>query len=511
MAIKSVLFLRVSTQVQTLEQQDDVLRKVALKDYKDNEIIVVKGKESATNLTLDERVTIQALYDTIAEHPTIERVYFFAVDRLVRKATLVNETVKTLASKGIDCYFHTPYALHSLDDKKRLSPLVDMMLYFLGIGAEQETLLRLERVKAKRKIMVEAGQLIVGKPSYGYMKDKKTKTIVINEDEAKWVRYIFSEYCEDKRSLRQISTELMSKGVFKGSASTVYHRVCKIVRDGIYSGQTPEREGCNVYPPIVSPELQNKARELVEKNFNKPKKQHKNIYYGKSIVRSAYSGHIMLPRLSAGKAYTSPFDDDVRYNININAMDSVIWGATKVWYVYEKVKKADIDKDKFKKDIEENNEKIGNIKNILDDLEGEMNRLIRQYVKGNVPENIYEDELKEIKKNQARWQLEISTLESQSSQLQAFIDNTVTSDNFRDFIPDTATDEHRKQIIDSLWDKFEVDRLPNGHYSITPYLKGGIKLQEFYEYFSNGGTTILLHHRANGKIVDIKDKIVKRI
>ena len=90
MSKKCICLVRVSTEQQKLEGQKEKVISAAISDgYKLEEIAVVEGKESAIKLQEEERETLNEMKNIIAQYPTIESVYVFAIDRLARKVSII--------------------------------------------------------------------------------------------------------------------------------------------------------------------------------------------------------------------------------------------------------------------------------------------------------------------------------------------------------------------------------------------------------------------------------------
>lgn len=81
---KAVLFVRVSTEKQTLESQIAALKRTASIDgYGDNDIIVIAKKESGVKLKEAEREGLNELKSVI-EQNDVDCVYIFELSRLSR-------------------------------------------------------------------------------------------------------------------------------------------------------------------------------------------------------------------------------------------------------------------------------------------------------------------------------------------------------------------------------------------------------------------------------------------
>ena len=150
---KVICFCRVSSKHQDLEyQRKEVMSAIVADGYKESEIAIVEGKESAIKLELMQRQTIEEMNELIEDNPTIESVYFYAIDRLARRVSVVLTVVDMMTKKGVNLVFLNPYRLHTLRDGKE-DPIGKMFLTFLSIGAEMEMKMKKERFEDTKKLM----------------------------------------------------------------------------------------------------------------------------------------------------------------------------------------------------------------------------------------------------------------------------------------------------------------------------------------------------------------------
>lgn len=513
---KAIIFLRVSTQKQTLEQQQEVMLQQALKDYKESEIIIIKGKESASKLDADERKTLEELNRAIATYKTIERVYLFAVDRLARKTTIVIDTVKDLASKGIDCYFHFPYQMHSLGVDGKLSPMTDMMLYFLGVGAEQEILLKNERVAAKREYMKQNGQVYCGKVRFGYMKNETTKEIEINESEAEWVRFMFTQYATNNESLSTLADEMIRKGIFKDAKySTKIERIRDLLTNPLYSGRMGHRNNGMKYPPIVTPELQDKVIAMLKANRKGEKKDTSTVYLAKGLLRDKTTNHLMILN-RRGANFNTNADAPKRMSISINAIEHIIWVNTLHHFGILKAHERHNNKKQYMAKVEENNAIIERLNGYIEDLEKDFKRMYQVYKKGLVPIEEYEADVKENRKKQTAYKSDIAKLQTENKQMEEVINSSkfngtleVRSSDDLDSMPD----ENKKDLVKRIFKNVYLTKdAKDNHYYIEFETVDFIhNMGMVFEYWVRGGVPHLLQHREGMPTFDITKGIKKKI
>lgn len=513
--IRSIIFVRVSTEQQTLEQQESVMMEIALRDFKKSEILIIKGKESASKLDKDQRQTLSDLYMAIEEHKSIERVYFFAVDRLSRKASIVSLIADELAEKGIDCYFHNPYQLHTLSPDGRRNQICEMMLYFLGKGAEMEIALKNERVAAKRQLMKQNHQVATGTLAYGYKKNAD-KTIGIDENQAQYVRQMFDMYLSGQHSLSTISKRMIELGAMSdGKLSTVLNRVRSILTNPLYSGGKPKK-GDNHYPPIVTKDIQNKVTKALSKNKKGEKKSVNYTYIAKNLFYSKATGYKMI--LNQGNCvYQTNTDENPKVSIGINPLESIVWLNTINHLGCLKAKERHNNRKEIDNKITEITDTITRIKSIIDKLDKDYNRMYQAYKKGIVPLDAYETDVAENRKKCNIYSETLTRHEIELQRLKELKADTKYKGTLKLVDVSKYDDVMKKELAEKIFHKvfIEKDR-ETGHAFITFQLNELIAdLQIYYEYWSSGGVMHLWECRfdENGKghrLFDKSDKIVKK-
>lgn len=85
MAIKAIVFVRVSSNAQDLVPQRIEVLDYAKRFYAEDEIAIVEGKESAIKLSEERRKTLKEMKEIIAEYPSVEQIFCFALDRISRR------------------------------------------------------------------------------------------------------------------------------------------------------------------------------------------------------------------------------------------------------------------------------------------------------------------------------------------------------------------------------------------------------------------------------------------
>lgn len=333
---KVVLFCRVSSIQQNLEAQIKAVKSEAKRDgFKESEMLLVQGKESAIRLKEDERVTLQELNQIIEANPSIEAIYLFAVDRLARRVSIIQSICEEMSERGINIVFLHPSKFSTLQKnevgKKVINPIGQMYLTFLALGASMEMSIKNERFAAARVFMKSQGQLLTAKCPYGYMRGKDGFP-KINEKEASIVRRVFDDYLKDGSTFQSVGMKLVHLGIWPPiSRVGIVKKVRNIIQNSVYSlGVNGES---NVqFQPIVDAETQKKCQEKAT-DLTKPKREtkHKWLAKGKVFIKLQDTDRMYQMFPNAGncayqfvdqRSLSAPIKN---INVSANILDYIVW------------------------------------------------------------------------------------------------------------------------------------------------------------------------------------------
>lgn len=182
-----------------------------------------------------------------------------------------------------------------------------------------------ERTMAGRKRKAKEGKVVKNDKIYGYDYDKKTGQLVINENEAEIVRFIFDSFTQERfKGINGIALHLTERKIPTKTGKTVWHRqvVRQILMNETYMGKKPQNkwntEGmlANKYrnekvpmrlrskdewiyvdvPAIVSEEQFQQAQMLLEQARRRYTKAPKRQYLLSGLLRCAQCGNTMTGR-----------------------------------------------------------------------------------------------------------------------------------------------------------------------------------------------------------------------
>ena len=506
MSKKCICFIRVSSQQQMLEGQKEKVVAAAIADgYQPDEIAVVEGIESAIKLKEEKRETLNEMKQLIADYPTIESIYVFAIDRLARRVSVILSVKDFLLEKKINLVFLNPHRLNTIrideNGERAEDELTSMMLLFLAYGAEMEMKLKLARWKVAKDIMRSSNKLPAGHPLYGYKK-LPDKTVVVDEEYGNIVRYVYIEYVKGKKSMFDLYKELVAKGMLdekKRSAAVSF--IANIMKNPAYYGAPSKHNKVKngiVYPPIVTKEIWEEANRLIKYRGTAFKLHHKNVYYAKGIIRLMNSGYLMQANIT-GLNYKSW---EISASVNINAIDSLVWKTTCELQVLRLGMKQKQQKYNYAKEIEENEEKIEKIEELLETIYDRRKRAFKIYLSGKVDEQIYNEELAEIQNDENTWQYEIAKLQSEIEQFRIKGDENGEKPVITQRKLKTLNDEEKKNLVDELIKEVQVTKNADRDYDIRIIANDSHLGEVYNELFANP----TFHYYVSGGVIHLIEK-----
>ena len=512
---KCLCFCRVSSKRQDFTAQSNKVKAAAIADgYKESEIIIVKGKESAIKLAEEERQTLNEMKELIEENPSIESVYCFAIDRLARRVSVILSVKDYLLQRGINLVFLNPHKMGTIrtneDGTKVEDELTKLLLMLLSYGAEMEMKIKIERLVTKKEEMRENNE-VTGKLIFGYINVNK-KAKIDTERTAPIVKWIFKSYNEDGLSL----TKIFDKGVELGYwdnlqfRSSKASRIRQILMNYCYCGE-PNESGF-VYPKLVEKEEIDKAIENMKKAVNKAKTVSKVISLAKGKIRDEKTGYMLKYDGNHLKYVHKDDASNKLVSAALNIIDFCVWKeASRVkWNIL--ANKDDNTRNAVGHELEEIDDRIYNIQQIIEkEITPKFNRLYKAYVNTNrISDEDYERDSKAIEKEEKKYKKQIESLEQRKVELQAvLVDLANTEDVNPHTVMEITDHQHQKEIVDEVIDKITVERTEVGQI-IKIYNKIESEPQVFINKTKTNHTVIYWMINKDGDAIDLSDEYKPR-
>lgn len=491
---KAVLFVRVSTEKQTLESQIEALKRTAFIDgYSDSDLIVIAKKESGVKLKESEREGLNELKSVIIEND-VDCVYIFELSRLSRDPmTLYSVRDKIFKDNKVQLKCLKPtFSLLEEPERTKFDAMGSLVFSIFGCFAEQEVVEKKERFHRGKAQKAIEGKYSGGTVPYGYKIDaNKDNLLVINHDEADIIHTIFDLY-EAGCSLSRISQELRERGLKyqnyvnkKRSPEKDFGIwfVHQILTAELLTGR--KKKGATAsfarsYPAIISEAQFDRCRKIAEDNntsFGKVER----IFLAKGLIRCpecganfrAYSSkiHYSCPNalMSSNVRRLNNLEDrrlcSNNICISISAMDALLWHVAVMKECEYMLGSAISDKSEFEHQIAILKEKIDAIQPRLDDIAGKRSRIVDAFIEGEITK---ETELKKfaeldeqkqaILRQKVEYEQKVEYFQSriadimnfysmESLEAGDFADSMENALRVREKIEATATDEEKSRLV----------------------------------------------------------------
>lgn len=491
---KAVLFVRVSTEKQTLESQIEALKRTAFIDgYSDSDLIVIAKKESGVKLKESEREGLNDLKSVIIEND-VDCVYIFELSRLSRDPmTLYSVRDKIFKDNKVQLKCLKPtFSLLEEPERTKFDAMGSLVFSIFGCFAEQEVVEKKERFHRGKAQKAIEGKYSGGTVPYGYEIDaNKDNLLVINHDEADIIHTIFDLY-EAGYSLSRISQELRERGLKyqnyvnkKRSPEKDFGIwfVHQILTAELLTGRKTKGATASFarsYPAIISEAQFDRCRKIAEDNntsFGKVER----IFLAKGLIRCpecganfrAYSSkiHYSCPNalMSSNVRRLNNLEDrrlcSNNICISISAMDALLWHVAVMKECEFMLGSAISDKSEFEHQIAILKEKIDAIQPRLDDIAGKRSRIVDAFIEGEITK---ETELKKfaeldeqkqaILRQKVEYEQKVEYFQSRIADIMNFYsmesleagdlaDSMENALRIREKIEATATDEEKSRLV----------------------------------------------------------------
>lgn len=458
---KAILLVRVSTERQNFDEQEQQLYNLALADgFKDNEIIPIAEKESGIKLSEDERKGLNRLKEEIAKGG-VSTVYVWEVSRIGRKKKVIFSIVELLQTHNIQLIVKEP-SIRLLNDDGTINEGAETILTLFAQMAESEMRNKQARYHRTKKANSAKGKWNGGKNvKFGYTLDADNYYI-IDENEANIVREIYKMYINNDMSQRQILFELQSRGI-----ECTQDKVRRILQDVGYTGEEytttvfrngKREKGLTIkYPPIIDKEVFEAAKN---KRANANITVVRGSYYlGRHLIKCPVCGHSYMP-YKVHKVYAClafmPNNPDVEKcsnnaTVNIIALDSVLWYDAKGEYIEYLNSARNSDRAQYTERIEVLKQKISQCCKVIDSASAKMEKVGDLYVDGVYSKDKYNAEIAKIKASTAQEEdnrIKYTNEIEKINQLISSLDDEDMTDKYINSLATVDSIDNRKEMYD---------------------------------------------------------------
>ena len=401
--------LRVSTEEQEIESQKLELGTfIKSKGYAEDEIEWLEAKgASARSLNNKYLVFLEDIKTIIKTTPSIKAVAMWALNRLGRVESKLMEMKEFFVNNKIQVYSMTP-SLTLFDDNGEVSIGMSIAFSVYAAMVKVETDEMFRKFERGRNRNVKEGKYIGGYICFGYKVENKH--IVIDQEEAKIVKMVFSMYAERKISARKIADELDKQGYTvrnrtdKTKKSRItFNTVSKMLMNEAYIGSKKSDKFELTYPPIISLDLWEKCRKVADKNNKVADKSYKNYNLGNNIIKCPHCGYGYLLSHHVYHCYKHRaryrFQEDCTESVPIRdtVIDPIIMGcAVDFANLYAQERQVE-SIQKYKAIMEDLRKKIEHSEELIEtEFEAKKKRLNEMYFEGNIGKKFYDSKIADV-------------------------------------------------------------------------------------------------------------------
>ena len=282
--MKAIIFSRVSTMVQDLEQQEQVLLEAAKADgFKDEDIITISEHESAVKNDMSERLGLTKAKDAILSQD-IKIIYVFELSRIARRLDVFYDFRKFLIDHKVQLKILNPKVC-LLDEAGNIDENFSLVFSIFASLAEQEARLMQARFKRGKQKLIEQNLYPGGKIPFGYTVNQNKEYVILEEERDIVVR-IFKMY--ETMTISDIAKELVFDGTFNKNINSVQTMVRTVLHREYYTGVETYCDGYRSskrkykFPAIISAETFRAAQEKIRerKKYAKTKSKHTHLCRG---------------------------------------------------------------------------------------------------------------------------------------------------------------------------------------------------------------------------------------
>ena len=503
--MKAILFVRVSTEKQTLESQIETLRRAALADgYKDDDIIIIAKKESGVKLKEAEREGLNEL-KTVIEQGDVDCVYIVELSRLSRDPmTLYSVRDHIFRNNKVQLKCRKPtFTLLEEPDRTKFDTMGSLVFSIFGCFAEQEIVEKKERFHRGKAQKALEGKYSGGVVPYGYeIAEDRGNLIVINHEEAAVIQTIYDLY-EAGYSLSRIAQELLERGIKYSSVHNKHRNpekhfdvwfVHQLLTAELLTGRKVKGATAafvRSYPAIITEEQFDKCRQIAQDSSTIfGKKQ--NVHLAKSLIicpecgsyfqaftsKVHYSCHNAIMSSVARKLNGLENRRRCSNNIciSISALDTLLWYVTVFKECEYLLGTAIADKEEFEKQIAGLKEKIEAIAPRLEDINKKRERIVEAFIEGDITKETkqkkfaeLEEQRLEILRHQVEYEKKVEYYQSriddiinfyameslEASDIADNIDNVI---RIKEKLERTANDEEKFRLVHKHIKQVKVEK-----------------------------------------------------
>lgn len=424
--MKAIVFSRVSTMIQDLEQQEQVLLQTARADgFKDEDIISISEHESAVKNDISERLGLSKAKQAI-ETQDVKVIYAFELSRIARRLDVFYDFRKFLIDHKVQLKIVNP-KVQLLTEDGEIDENFSLVFSIFASLAEQEARLMQARFKRGKQKLREQNLFTGGKVCFGYTVNKD-KEFVINEEERDIVVRIFKMY--ETMTISDIAKELVLDGTFNQNINSVQTMVRTILHREFYTGVETDNDGYRKslrkykFPAIISKETFDAAQEKLKERKKYAKTKSKHSYLCRGLVHNI-NGDYLKPMHCHG-CYASWKITNTNWetlSVRIDLLDSIVFH----YALENKKRKPGKDLMKYKVELQEElkavSKKVSGINKKIQEEQDKIIKFEMRYASGKMTEETLDLLIGKVQETIKVFEADRSTLEADREDLNRRLSN----------------------------------------------------------------------------------------
>lgn len=259
----AVIYARYSSERQSEQSIEGQLR--VCNEFAERNGLRIVGTyiDRAMTGTNDHRAEFQRMLSDSDSPQEWEIVLVYALDRFGRNSVEIAINKQRLHKNGKILISATQRTSQNIDGSQNLDGII-LENVMIGL-AEYYSAELSQKIRRGQNESREKGTFVGGGIAYGFKVENKR--VLVNEDEAEAVRYIFQQYVSGKIA-REIVSALHERGLTHRGKPFRNNAIYKILRNPRYIGvfYHKGKKYTNTFPPIIGEDLFYTVQKMLEKN-----------------------------------------------------------------------------------------------------------------------------------------------------------------------------------------------------------------------------------------------------
>ena len=372
--MKALAILRVSTEVQRIDEQKEELI-AFLKGQGYDEIIPLEAV-GASAIKMDDKYLelVDRVKTAIVEDKEIKAAGVWELSRLGRNEVILFQFKEFFIQHHIQFICKQPY-MRLLEEDGSVNAGMELAFSLYATMSKQEMAEKKARFRRTKKAMASRGEYVGGHIiPYGYM--VTDGFFVEKEDEASNIRLAFQLYSTGKYSTYTLSKELEERGI-----SISEYKLCRILRNKAYIGDAVG-EYQTIYPPIVTKEIFEECSKV--RGNNKIDMKKKGIALGAKLIKCFRCGAICTSNSRhyrcSRHSHHGPCDNG--FALKASVADELLWRVSSIQHLQYLTDLNENKTEEYKKELAVVDEKIKAGLEKLKIIQGKKYRIAENYEDG---------------------------------------------------------------------------------------------------------------------------------